>query len=89
MPNGENALEIELMVQNGMAPMAAILAATREAARLTRILDHVGTLEPGKAADLIVVEGNPVDDIARLRTGITMVVQAGQVRRDDLGLAAS
>jgi imidazolonepropionase-like amidohydrolase len=89
MPNGENALEIELMVQNGMAPMAAILAATREAARLTRILDRVGTLEPGKAADLIVVEGNPVDDVTRLRTAIRMVVQAGQVRRDDLGLAAS
>ena len=63
MPNGENALEIELMVQNGMTPMAAILAATREAARLTRILDRVGTLEPGKAADLIVVDGDPLDDI--------------------------
>ena len=86
MPNGENALEIELMVHHGMAPMAAILAATREAARLTRILDRVGTLEPGKAADLIVVQGNPVDDISRLREGISMVVQAGQVRRDDLGL---
>ena len=44
MPNGENALEIELMVRHGMAPMAAILAATREAARLMRILDQVGTL---------------------------------------------
>jgi imidazolonepropionase-like amidohydrolase len=51
MPNGENALEIELMVENGMSPMAAILAATREAARLTRILPNVGTLTPGKAAD--------------------------------------
>ena len=88
MPNGENALEIELMVQHGMAPMAAILAATREAARLTRILDRVGTLETGKAADLIVVAGSPLDDITRLREGITMVVQGGIVRRDDLGLAA-
>jgi imidazolonepropionase-like amidohydrolase len=60
MPNGENALEIELMVQNGMTPMAAIVAATREAARLTRIVDRVGTLEPGKAADLIVVDGYPL-----------------------------
>ena len=89
MPNGENALEIELMVRHGMAPMAAILAATREAARLTRILDYVGTVEPGKAADLIVVDGNPVDEIGRLRTGIQMVVQGGVVRRDDLGLVAS
>jgi imidazolonepropionase-like amidohydrolase len=87
MPNGENALELELMVKHGMTPMAAILAATREAARLTRIVDQVGTLEPGKAADLIVVGGNPIDDITRLRHGIQMVVQAGVVRRDDLGLA--
>jgi imidazolonepropionase-like amidohydrolase len=88
MPNGENALEIELMVENGMSPMAAILAATREAARLTRILPNVGTLTPGKAADLIVVEGSPLDDISRLRTSVQMVVQGGQVRRDDLGSAA-
>jgi imidazolonepropionase-like amidohydrolase len=88
MPNGENALEIELMVQSGMQPMAAILAATREAARLTRILPKVGTLEPGKAADLLVVDGSPLNDISRLRTSVQMVVQAGQVRRDDLGLAA-
>jgi imidazolonepropionase-like amidohydrolase len=86
MPNGENALEIELMVQNGMTPMAAIVAATREAARLTRIVDRVGTLEPGKAADLIVVDGNPLDDISRLRHCVRLVMQAGQVRRDDLGL---
>jgi imidazolonepropionase-like amidohydrolase len=86
MPNGENALEIELMVQNGMTPMAAIQAATREAARLTRILDRAGTLEPGKAADLIVVDGSPLDDISRLRHGIQLVMQAGLVRRDDPGL---
>jgi imidazolonepropionase-like amidohydrolase len=86
MPNGENALEIELMVRHGMTPMAAIQAATREAARLMRLLDEVGTLEAGKAADLIVVEGSPIDDIARLRHGLQMVVQAGVVRRDDAGL---
>jgi imidazolonepropionase-like amidohydrolase len=84
MPNGENALEIELMVRHGMTPMAAIQAATREAARLMRILDQVGTLEAGKTADLIVVDGNPADDITRLQHGIRMVMQAGVVRRDDL-----
>lgn len=85
MPNGENALEIELMVRHGMAPMAAILAATREAARLTRLDRLVGTLEPGKVADLIVVDGNPLDDVARLRQGVRAVIQGGVVRRDDLG----
>ena len=84
MPNGANALELELMVENGMEPMAAIVAATREAAKLTRIFDRVGTIEPGKAADLIVIDGNPVDDIRLLQHGVRMVMQAGAIRRDDL-----
>ena len=88
MPNGENALELELMVRHGMAPMDALVAGTREAARLAGILDDVGTLEAGKIADCIVIDGNPVDDIVRARTGVRMVVQAGVVRRDDDGLAA-
>ena len=87
MPNGANALELELMVENGMEPMAAIVAATREAAKLTRILDRVGTIEPGKLADLIVIDGNPVDDIRLLQTAVRMVVQYGVIHRDDLGLA--
>ena len=87
MPNGSNALELELMVKYGMTPMAALVAATREAARLLRIIDTVGTLEPGKAADLLVVEGNPMDDIRVMQTAVKMVVQGGVLRRDDLGLA--
>ena len=87
MPNGENALELELMVEHGMEPMAAIVAATRESAKLTRILDRVGTIEPGKAADLIVVDGNAVDDIRLLQHAVRLVMQGGVVRRDDFGLA--
>ncbi len=87
MPNGLNALEIELMVKHGMTPMGALVAGTRESAKLMRILDTVGTLEPGKAADLLVIDGSPVDDISRVRTSVKAVVQAGVVRRDDLGLA--
>ena len=56
--------------------------------RLTGILDQVGTLEAGKIADLIAIDGNPLDDIERARTGVRLVVQAGVVRRDDDGLAA-
>ena len=74
-------------MKHGMAPMAAVVAATREAATLTRLINRVGTLEVGKIADLVVVDGNPVEDIARLQHGIRMVVQAGVVRRDDLALA--
>ena len=76
---------VERSAASGTAEEA--VAATREAARLTRILPTVGTLEPGKAADLIAVDGSPLDDISRLRTGVRMVVQGGQVRRDDLGMA--
>jgi imidazolonepropionase-like amidohydrolase len=86
MPNGENALELELMVRHGMRPADAVVAATREAARLTGILDQVGTLEAGKIADLIAIDGNPLGDIERSRTGVRLMVQAGVVRRDDDGL---
>ena len=88
MPNGANALELELMVKHGMPPMDALVAATREAARLLRIDQKVGTLEPGKLADLLVVDGNPVDDIACLQRHVRAVIQAGVVRRDDIGLFA-
>jgi imidazolonepropionase-like amidohydrolase len=71
-----------------MTPETVIVAATREAAKLIRVADVVGTLEPGKVADLLVVDGNPVSDIRVLQTGVRMVVQAGVVRRDDLGLAS-
>lgn len=86
MPNGKNALELALMVHHGMPPMDVLVAATREAANLLRILPQVGTLEPGKAADLIVVDGNPVDDITCLQDRVRAVVKGGAVRRDDLGL---
>ncbi|MBV9544500.1 MAG: amidohydrolase family protein, partial [Chloroflexi bacterium] len=69
-------------------PMDALVAATREAARLLRIDQKVGTLEPGKLADLLVVDGNPVDDIACLQRHVRAVIQAGVVRRDDIGLFA-
>ena len=88
MPSGRNALELELMVRNGMSPMAALIAGTRESARLLRVDDRVGTVERGKVADLIAVAGDPLADVRVLQHGIRMVVQGGMVRRDDLGLAA-
>jgi len=87
MPNGANALELALMVDRGMSPMQAIVTATRESATLTRLIDTVGTIAPGKLADLIVVDGNPVDDITLLQSAVKMVVQGGVVRRNDLARA--
>jgi imidazolonepropionase-like amidohydrolase len=77
-PHGENAREFELMVACGMPPMKAIQAATLEAARLLRIDDKLGTLEPNKIADLVAVKGNPLDNI-RLMQEVVFVMKEGTV----------
>lgn len=51
------------MVEHGMRPMDAIIAATRTAANLLNLLDVTGLIEPGKAADLLVLDGDPLVDI--------------------------
>jgi imidazolonepropionase-like amidohydrolase len=79
--HGTNAYELELMVENGMRPMQALMAATSTAARLMRIDDKVGTIEEGKLADLVVVDGNPLDDIKILqdKERIALVIKDGTV----------
>jgi imidazolonepropionase-like amidohydrolase len=86
-PNGENALELTLMVRNGMSNGRAVRCATSEAARLTGVFDQVGTIEAGKLADLIVVEGDPLEDITRLQHGVRLVMKGGTIYRDDLAQA--
>jgi imidazolonepropionase-like amidohydrolase len=66
-PMGDMALELERMVEFGMAPMAAIETATRNAADALKMFDRLGTLEAGKLADILVVDGNPLDDMKALR----------------------
>lgn len=63
-PHGLNAHEFALMVEQGMAPEAALLAGTREAAKLLGVDAEVGTLEAGKMADVVAVRGNVLKDIA-------------------------
>jgi imidazolonepropionase-like amidohydrolase len=84
--HGQNALELECYVRCGMSPMQAITSATLEGARVLRMDDQVGTIEAGKLADLVVIDGNPLDDIGLTRRGVTGVIQGGQVVRDDLGI---
>ena len=78
--HGENAQELERMVALGMTPMEAIVASTSSAAKLIGIDGQVGTIEPGKLADLVLVKGNPLSKIALLqdRTRIVGVMQAGK-----------
>lgn len=74
--------EIELMVLAGLSEMEALMAATRNAAELCQVADHLGTLEVGKTADLVVVEGNPVQDIKSLRR-MRLVMKGGETIRHD------
>jgi imidazolonepropionase-like amidohydrolase len=65
--HGKNARELELMVRYGYTPMQAIVAATKISSEACRVNAKVGTLEPGKLADLLVVDGNPLEDITILQ----------------------
>jgi imidazolonepropionase-like amidohydrolase len=59
--------ELELLVESGLTPMEAIVAGTVENARFFRIADRLGSVEAGKFADLVLVEGDPLKDISNMR----------------------
>ena len=79
--HGENARELALMVKLGVDPLDALRAGTRNGAELLGKLDLLGSLEIGKAADLVLVHGDVVADMNRLcnPTNIQLVVQAGRI----------
>jgi imidazolonepropionase-like amidohydrolase len=70
--------ELELLAEVGLSPLEAIHAATGRAAVACQLSGIVGTLEPGCAADLLVVAGDPTQDLTALRTP-TLVLQGGNV----------
>ncbi|MFO7755660.1 MAG: amidohydrolase family protein [Bacteroidales bacterium] len=70
-------LEVERFVKNGYSEMEAIEAATRTGAEALGMDNVLGTVEEGKIADLIVVDGDPLSDIAELRN-VVMVIQSGK-----------
>lgn len=74
--HGENADEFSFMVENGMTPMQAIYAATVAAADLIDKSDALGTIEPGKLADIIAVDESPLADISSLEN-VTVVIKDG------------
>ena len=76
--HGKGAREFALMVDYGMKPIEAIRSATIRASELLRMDQQIGTIAPGKFADVIAVEGNPLDDIRALQR-VVFVMKGGQV----------
>lgn len=78
---GTNSFNLELLVRAGLSPMDAIIAATRRGAESMRMEKDLGTIEAGKLADLIVVDGDPLEDIKVLQEveRIKLVMKEGNV----------
>ncbi len=86
-PQGENALELKLLVEKiGMSPKDAIIASTRNGAQAVGLASKLGTLERGKLADLIVVDGDPLNDINVLmnKDNILLVMKSGKIYKNKL-----
>ena len=81
--HGTNWQEAELLVQAGLNPVEALQAGTYTSAQAMGLENEIGTLAPDKYADLIVVEGNPAEDITALGR-VSLVMQHGRVVRNDM-----
>lgn len=77
-PHGMSAKQLAYMVKFGMKPMQAVQSATVVAAELMGWQDRVGAIEPGRFADLIAVEGDPLEDLDRF-TDVAFVMKGGEV----------
>lgn len=84
--HGENLKELELLVKVGFTPMEAIVATTQTASGVLGMGDKIGTLEKGKLADLVVLDGDPLKDIALLqrKERILAIMKDGQFYKCEL-----
>ncbi len=82
--HGSNAREFSLLVQAGFTPLEAIQAATVAAAEHLGLADEIGTLAPGKAADLVAVRGDPLADVRELER-VRFVMKGGEIYRKGEG----
>jgi len=77
--HGRNGDEFELLVANGMTPMSAIVAATVNAADLLGLSREVGTIEAGKSADIVAVNGDPLSDVTVLKKMAFVMARGAEV----------
>ncbi len=85
-PHGRNARELGLMVEHGMTPMQSLLASTSEAAKLLHLDKELGTLEEGKLADLLLLDGDPLATIEIVEDAgkLDLIMKAGQIVKNQL-----
>jgi len=81
-PHGENALEMELMVEYGMKPFDVLRAATAVNAKAFRLDDRLGFLKPGMLADVSIFEGNPAEKISDVRKVLFVMKEGAVVRKN-------
>jgi imidazolonepropionase-like amidohydrolase len=74
-------LELEMMSESGLTPQQVLRSATADAAACIQRQDRVGTIEPGKWADFMVLDRNPLEDVRNTRTIHSVWVAGNQVKR--------
>ena len=80
-PHGDAPREFAALVALGLAPMDAIRAATRYPAELLGLEKSIGSLEPGKIADIVAAPGNPLENIRTLES-VSFVMKGGEIVKD-------
>jgi imidazolonepropionase-like amidohydrolase len=78
VPGGMPVEEMQLLLNAGLTPMQVIVAATKHGAEVSNLGAELGTIEPGKLADIIVVDGDPLVDISAMHD-VTVVIKSGQL----------
>jgi imidazolonepropionase-like amidohydrolase len=82
-PNGRNALEYVLCARNGMPNEQVLVAGTSSAAKLLGLDAIIGSIEPDKQADLVVLDANPLDDMQAVLESVSLVMKGGTIVRND------
>jgi imidazolonepropionase-like amidohydrolase len=83
-PHGLNAHEFAVMVNLGLTPLQSIQSATINAADLLGWADKMGAVEPGKWADIIAVDGDPLQEVTTLER-VKFVMKGGEVVKNEYG----